>query len=69
LTVSVPAALRARVEGIGETAMAFAAAVGAPMARVALALGGLPAVWLGGAAAAVVAIRVAWTKRIRWRYT
>jgi MFS family permease len=61
LAASVPAPLRTHVEGIGETAMGVAAAAGAPMAGVLLALAGLPAVWLVTAAAAVVALRVART--------
>lgn len=55
----VPGSLRPHVEGMGEAGMGVAAALGAPVAGVLLALAGLPAVWLAGAVVAVVALRVA----------
>lgn len=48
LTATVPAELRPQVEGVGEVGMGVAAAGGAPIAGVAVALGGLTALALAG---------------------
>src|ERR671930_300382 len=53
---SVPARVRPDTEGIGEAAMGLAAAVGAPVAGLVVALFGLAAAWLGVAVAAVAAL-------------
>jgi MFS family permease len=52
----VPASLRVHVEGVGEIAMGLAAAAGAPIAGVVVALGGFDALSLAGAAIAACAL-------------
>ncbi|MDQ3783905.1 MAG: hypothetical protein M3360_03365 [Actinomycetota bacterium] len=59
LVVSVPVSLRPRVEGIGEFAMGLAAAVGAPLAGIVAAVGGMMMLWVVGAAIAASALIVA----------
>lgn len=59
LADSVPPALRPQVEGIGEAAMGLAAALGAPMAGVIAALGGIPALSLAGATVALCSLAFA----------
>lgn len=49
LASSATVSLRVHVEGIGEVAMSFAAALGAPTAGVVVALGGISALALAGA--------------------
>ncbi len=59
LVASVPRPVRPRVEGIGEVAMGLAAAVGAPLAGVVAARGGMVMLWLAGAAVATTGLIVA----------
>jgi hypothetical protein len=56
LAASTPAPLRPRVEGVGEFAMAVAAAAGAPAAGLVAAVGGFTALCALGAAAAALAL-------------
>lgn len=56
LAASVPAALRPRVEGIGEVSMGLAAGAGAPIAGVIVAFGGFAALSLAGAMVAATAV-------------
>lgn len=53
LASSAPLTLRAHVEGIGEVAMSLAAALGAPIAGVLAALGGMPLLSVIGATVAL----------------
>jgi hypothetical protein len=55
LAASAPPRLRPHLEGIGEATMGVAAAIGAPLAGVALATAGLPVVWMAVGALAVAA--------------
>jgi MFS family permease len=50
LTAAVPVSVRPQVEGVGEVGMGLAAAGGAPIAGVAVAVGGLTALSLAGGA-------------------
>jgi MFS family permease len=54
LTESVTTRIRSRAEGIGEVAMGLAAAIGAPAAGLITAVAGFAALWLVGAAVAVL---------------
>lgn len=56
LAASVPGAIRPHVEGIGEVAMGIAAAVGAPIAGVIGAIGGIPVLSMAGASVALVVL-------------
>jgi len=56
LSASVPAALRPRVEGIGEVSMGLAAGAGAPVAGVVVAFGGFAALSLAGALVAATGV-------------
>lgn len=56
LVQAAPEPLRSHMEGIGETAMGLAAAVGAPLAGLAATLGGFPALCGAGAALAVLTL-------------
>ncbi|HEX8032986.1 MAG TPA: MFS transporter [Ktedonobacterales bacterium] len=53
LAASVPGALRPHIEGIGEVTMGVAAAMGAPIAGVIAAHGGIPALSMTGASVAL----------------
>lgn len=63
LTVSVPAALRPYVEGVGEGAMGIAAAGGAPISGVLVASGGLTTLLLVVATVSMVVLVVVWQQR------
>lgn len=64
LAASVPAALRPRVEGIGEVSMGLAAGAGAPIAGLVVAFGGFAALSLAGAlVAATAALTLASARR------
>jgi MFS family permease len=56
LAASVPAALRARVEGVGEVSMGLAAAAGAPLAGLVAATGGFTALSILAASVATLAL-------------
>ncbi|MBA2278030.1 MAG: MFS transporter, partial [Chloroflexia bacterium] len=56
LATSVPRAMRPHVEGIGEVAMSVAAAAGAPLAGIVVALGSFSALSMAVAVAATLAL-------------
>lgn len=58
LATSVAPALRAHVEGIGESTMGIAAAVSAPLAGVTLAIGSMPGVWALTTALAILVLLI-----------
>jgi MFS family permease len=64
LAASAPPALRPRLEAIGEVAMGLAAAVGAPLAGIVVALGGFASLALfGSVAGGMLLVTALWRMR------